>query len=379
MLPSGGGIRVLGQLLYGLASRFHLHVHQPEGACSASLPADVRKTVHPYRLWKRPGGPLRPAAPLFLILRLLSFKKVCRKAADEINSTADKALVHNCMPVAAAPILQYLTIPSVYFCYEYPRHIYEKDIIKRTNTALAEAALTPLLLLEKRIDRRSTAAATRIVTFSRYMQSRIESIYGRESSIVRPGVDSTFFHPEAKATADRLYILSVGALWPFKGHDAVIEMVSRLDSAVRPEIVIVSDREYPGYGLKLRSRAESLSVKLTIRKGITDIELRTLYQEALAVVCCQRREPYGLVPLEAMACGTPVVAIDEGGFTDNIIDGETGFLFSGSPEEGASLLMKLYEEEADTRKMGFAGRSFVARERVISNGAAELAEILESL
>jgi glycosyltransferase involved in cell wall biosynthesis len=158
-----------------------------------------------------------------------------------------------------------------------------------------------------------------------------------------------------------------------------LRILGHIPLELRPGIRIVADRQYPGYREKLLSLALSLSVTITIQNNITDRSLRELYRGARAVLCCQRMEPYGLIPLEAMACGTPVLAIQEGGFTDNIINGITGFLFPGNIERGAELLLRILSEPETANKMVSAGLLFVERERSISSGANKLAEILESL
>lgn len=379
MLPSGGGIRVLREFTEHLSRQFDLSVHVPGGGSLQPAGSSIAETVYPYPMWKRPTGFLRLAAPVFLMARLLSFQKVCRGIAEKINNSADIALVHNSMPVAAPPVLQYLTIPSVYFCFEHPRHIYESSIIKRTNTALAEYALKPLGVLEKRIDRLSAESATQVVTFSTFMQSNIERFYGRTAKIVRPGVNSKFFCPGDQLAERGRYVLSVGALWKFKGHETAIRILGHIPAHRRPELKIVADREYPGYKVKLHSLADSLSVKIAIQRSISEESLREMYRNAQAVICCQRNEPYGLVPLEAMACGTPVIAIQEGGFVDNIIQGKTGFLFSGDPEEGAELLMNILKDPGAASIIGSNGVLFTRKERTIIQGANKLGEILESL
>jgi len=358
---------------------FDLSVHVPQGGSLQPAGSSIAETVYPYPMWRRPTGFLRPAAPLFLMARLISFQKVCRVIAEKINNSADIALVHNSMPVAAPPVLQYLTIPSVYFCFEHPRHIYENSIIRRTNTALTEYALKPLGAMEKRMDRSSAGSATQIVTFSTYMQSNIERFYGRTAKIVRPGVNSKFFCPGDRPVEKGRFVLSVGALWKFKGHETVIRILGHIPARSRPELKIVADREYPGYNVKLHSLADSLSVKIVIERSISEESLRGMYRNAQAVICCQRNEPYGLVPLEAMACGTPVIAIQEGGFVDNVIQGKTGFLFSGKPEEGAELLMNILRDPEAASIMGSNGVLFTRKERTIIQGANQLGEILESL
>ncbi|MCK5036923.1 MAG: glycosyltransferase, partial [Candidatus Sabulitectum sp.] len=194
-----------------------------------------------------------------------------------------------------------------------------------------------------------------------------------------PGVNSKFFCPGDQPVERGRYVLSVGALWKFKGHETVVRILGHIPIHMRPELKIIADREYPGYSVKLHSLADSLSVKIAISRDISEMSLRKMYRKAQAVICCQRNEPYGLVPLESMACGTPVIAIQEGGFVDNITEGKTGFLFSGDPEEGAELLMNILKDSGAASIIGSNGVLFTRKERTIVQGASRLGEILESL
>jgi glycosyltransferase involved in cell wall biosynthesis len=282
------------------------------------------------------------------------------------------------MPVAASPVLNYLKVPSLYFCYEYPRHIYEKQTVRRTSSRLADIALKPLEFLEKRVDAESTRNAHRIATLSTYMQGRIKSIYGRNSDVVPAGVDTGFFSPDPGVDRDD-FVLSVGALWPFKGHETAIRILSLIPEITRPSLRITADREFPGYSEYLSRLADELSVRLIVTRGISNTELRDLYLSAQAVLCCQKLEPYGLVPLEAMACKTPVVASAEGGFIDNIIHGETGFLFDGTAESGAEMLAEVLNSRDSCNGMTQRAFDFVSRKRTLQSGIQLLIETLELL
>lgn len=380
MLPSGGGIKVTGQFASGLAEHFKLDVYRAEGGMPLAKHLKLTEKIYPYPSWKKPNGILRPVAPIFLMIRLLAFKQVCKKIAVDINNSADLALVHNTMPIAAPPIFSYLTIPSLYFCYEYPRHLYEKSIIQRASTPLVNLALKPLEILEKRTDLNSVRNTNRIATFSTYMRSRIRNIYGKDSVPIPPGVDTAFFSPDPTITREN-FVLSVGALWPFKGHETAIRILSLIPAVGRPILRITADREFPGYKRYLLDLADKLSVKVIISNGISNRELLRLYRTAKAVLCCQRKEPYGLVPLEAMACKTPVIAISEGGFTDNIIDGKTGFLFDGTAEAGAEALAKVTCSPALTEleEVTESAYKFIVSERDIKSGVRRLTCVLGNL
>lgn len=376
-LPSGGGIRVVSDMLVHLAREFEVTVHFPRGSAPLSPPRGVMSREWDFPRGVRITGLRRAAAPLVLPARLRAFDNLCADIAAKIDDSSDMALVHNSMYVAAPPLLSHLSVPSAYYCYEFPRHIYEPSIVRRTDNGLQRFLLFRLRSLERRMDRRAVADAGVIITLSSFMAGRVRDIYRRESEVVRPGVDNGLYQRMEKKRMNM--VLSVGALWPFKGHGMAIEAVSAIPKELRPSLTVVADRELPGYERKLLAAAERLEVSLRIRRGITDRRLAELYNRALAVVCCQKNEPYGLVPLEAMACGTPVVAVGEGGFLDNVRDGENGVLVDRDPLKVAEALQRVISDTGLRRRLAEGGRRFVTSERTRPAAANALARILNRL
>ncbi|MFO7625741.1 MAG: glycosyltransferase family 4 protein [Candidatus Fermentibacteraceae bacterium] len=377
MLPSGGGARLASQNIGILRGRFSWFLHDVEGSVALPVPRNVSTRRHPFPSGRRLSGVSRLFAPWLLVKRLLAFGELCSGIASEMNREGQAALVHNSMVIAAPPVLDHLSVPSVYFCYEYPRHLYEKDCVRRTGSRFGDLLLFHLEREEKRRDRASVAAACRVATFSPYMRDRLRAIYGIESTMVYPGVDSSYFTPGG-AAAGGDHLLSVGALWPFKGHDTAVHTVSLLPREIRPPLVIAADREFPGYGDKLERLAAEKGVVITIHRAVTDDVLLGLYRRALAVLCFQRNEPYGLVPLEAMACGRPVVARNSGGLADNIKNRETGLMFHDSVHEARDLVHEVIADTTLSKRLGEAGRAFVTAKRTLESCAERLADLIQS-
>ena len=118
--------------------------------------------------------------------------------------------------------------------------------------------------------------------------------------------------------------MSVGKLIPTKGHDLAIAAAGRagIEHAPRHRL----SRIQPGGGGPRCSgwRTTPASIS-TVRVGVHDEQLVELYQHALVTLYLSYAEPFGLVSIEAQACGTPVIVSDEGGLPETIIAGVTGW------------------------------------------------------
>lgn len=161
----------------------------------------------------------------------------------------------------------------------------------------------------------------RYLAISQYVARRIGRYYNRRSTVVFPPVDTTFYHPGEPAA--RSGCLVVSALVPYKRVEIA---VAACQMAGEPLTVVGSGPE--------AGRLQQLAGAGTRFLGWrTDEEIRALYRTARAVLL-PGEEDFGIVPVEAMACGTPVIALAAGGALETVVDGVTGRLV-GSPEAGA--------------------------------------------
>jgi D-inositol-3-phosphate glycosyltransferase len=160
--------------------------------------------------------------------------------------------------------------------------------------------------------------------------------------ILAPGVDHAFFGPGSRAGArravgidpDRPMVLYVGRIQALKGLDIAVEAVADLPG--RPLLVVVGGPSGPEGELYLsgiRKRAESLGIEDRIRWVTPQPHerLASYYRAASVVLVPSQSESFGLVALEAAACGAPVVATAVGGLYSVVVDGVTGFLSERSP------------------------------------------------
>ena len=178
---------------------------------------------------------------------------------------------------------------------------------------LPSAAMRPVMARLARWDRDTAGRADRYVAISHYVAGRIRRYYNREASVVYPPVDTDFFHPD-DAPPER-FALVVSALVPYKRIDVAIE-ACRL---ARVPLKIVGD----GPERQRLERAASSSIEFLGR--LSNDQVRSLYRRA-AVTLLPGEEDFGIAPLEAQACGRPVVALARGGTTETVVSGMTGTL-----------------------------------------------------
>ncbi len=246
-----------------------------------------------------------------------------------------------------------------------------------------------------RIEAERTIArnADHIVVASEHEKHLLGALYGAEASrvaVVPCGVDLDLFAPMDKEEARRRLrlrdgeriILFVGRIEPLKGIDILISAAAQLHDDENFNVLIVGgDARAESEIAQLKSLAARLGVDHHISfVGAVEHEKLPLYYNAADVcVVPSYYESFGLVAIESMACGTPVVASRVGGLTSTISDGETGYLIPWRcPEPFAERLELLLDNDELRASFGQAAREAVQRFRW-SNVADAVAALYESL
>jgi glycosyltransferase involved in cell wall biosynthesis len=178
---------------------------------------------------------------------------------------------------------------------------------------LGSALMRPVMARMARWDRDTADRADRYVAISHYVAGRIRRYYNREAIVVYPPVDTEFFHPDDTLAARQALVVS--ALVPYKRVDIAID-ACRLAGV---PLTIVGD----GPDRARLERAGGADVRFLGR--LTNEEIRDLYRRS-AVTLLPGEEDFGIVPLEAQACGRPVVALGRGGALETVVPGVTGTL-----------------------------------------------------
>ena len=182
---------------------------------------------------------------------------------------------------------------------------------------LPSAVMRPVMARMARWDRDTADRADRYLAISHYVAGRIDRYYNRRATVVYPPVDTAFFHPDASPTDG--YGLVVSALVPYKRVEVAIDACA---IAGIPLKVVGDGPERAALERRAAGKVEFLG-------HVSNDDVRTLYRRA-AVVLLPGEEDFGIVPLEAQACGRPVVALGRGGAVETVVHEETGLLVDGA-------------------------------------------------
>lgn len=154
---------------------------------------------------------------------------------------------------------------------------------------------------------------------SKTVQQRIIQNYHRSSQIIYPGVNTNFFKPGPKTTKEK-YFLIVSRLVRHKRIDLAIQACHKLNL----KLIIVGQGRDKQKLIDIKNKLHNENIVFLGK--IKAKKLLQIYQNCQALICPQI-EDFGLAPLEAQACGKPVIAFKKGGITETVINQKTGIFF----------------------------------------------------
>ena len=284
----------------------------------------------------------------------------CAEVARLVGSGGyDVLLSHPCRFVYAPPLARLMPgLPRLLYLQEPNRFLYEalpdlpwlpavagSSRARRTRRALELPGLRRLAFAE----RENAAAFGRILVNSLFSRESVARAYGLDASVCSLGVDTDIFSPDGSPR--ERFVLGVGGIAPTKRVDVAIEVCGRAGLPLVWAGVFSDAVEER----RLRALASEGGMSVDWRVGASQEEVVRLYRTCLALLATARLEPFGYTPVEAAACGTPVVAVAEGGFRETVEHGETGFL-AGEAEGLGFGLRLLADDPALARRLGEAGR-----------------------
>ncbi|MDY7080485.1 MAG: glycosyltransferase family 4 protein [Chloroflexota bacterium] len=385
-LPSGGAMRSAYEMAHRLSERHAIDLYSLSTAAHEFL--DLCSFVEESHIWPfspghlfgSPFGRLNQAVRLRDLARL---ERLGREIATAIDRKQyDVVFIHPCMFTQSPSLLSYLRTPSVYYCQESLRQIYEPPIPRPYNGDPGWRQILnrvdPLRWLYykqlTRVDYRNARSAMLLLANSEFSRQSIRQAYGVDARTDYLGVDTDRFYPLGLQRGD--WVFSAGALIPIKGFDFIVKALGTIAPELRPTLVIAANFEAAQERTYLQQLADEQGVSLDIRTPVQPDDMARLYNTACFTVYAPVREPLGLVPLESQACGTPVVGVREGGVAETVRDGETGLLTDRDPGAFGQAVVRLLQDTQERNRLGSAGPGNIAARWTWERHVRELEEYM---
>lgn len=266
---------------------------------------DARRGEHYQESWLA-RTPLRRSKALALPLMPLAWRTLSRQSYDVVISSSH-AFAHT-VRLGSSEHTRYLS-----YVHSPARYLWSPDFDARGSNGLLAGPRKLLQAADVRLSQHVHGYAVN----SREVQARVRRFWGRDSRVINPPVDVDYF-AAGDTPQPRDYLLGVGRWITYKNFDLIIAIA---DAAGLPVVIAGSGPEEAN----LRKAAERANVPVTFEVRPARERLRELYRGALALIF-PAHEDFGIIPVEAMACGTPVLGLRRGGLLETVVDGETGFL-----------------------------------------------------
>jgi D-inositol-3-phosphate glycosyltransferase len=369
-----GGMNVYVRELARELGRRGLHVDVFTRLQNPTIPRISRTIGETVRVIHLPAGPQAPYNKNLIHDHLPEFVAGVRAFAEAQEIRYDVLHSHYWLSgLAAEPLRAAWGAPIVHMYHTLARL---KNLVAQT-----PGELEPLLRAECEAD--VMRFADRIVAATTIEREQMASLYGADSgkvAVIPPGVDLSLFRPlpcsEARASIglppDHSMVLFVGRIQPIKGLDLLIRAMAlllRRNPGLRDQtsLVVIGGHGDPDADEEMR-RLNTLRDDLGVGDLVTFLGSRdqdTLvdyYNAATTVVVPSYYESFGMVALEAMACGTPVIATDVGGLSLNVADGYNGYLIeSGDVDALAYKIGLLITQDELRRHLGVQARRWAER------------------
>jgi glycosyltransferase involved in cell wall biosynthesis len=210
--------------------------------------------------------------------------------------------------------------PNIWYCYTPVRAFYDLyDTFLGRQDFVTRQFFRIWTFFHRIADERSITHIDRIIAISHNVQDRISCYHHRKSGLIYPPVDTSRFRCDEYGD----FWLSVNRLYPEKRIELQVEAFRKIPDE---HLVIVGGYAMGDHAALYAEKIENnLPSNVTLRGEVREEELLDLYAKCRGHICTALDEDYGLTPLEAMASGKPVVAVNEGGYRETVTD-DTGIL-----------------------------------------------------
>ncbi|HXH26333.1 MAG TPA: glycosyltransferase [Candidatus Acidoferrum sp.] len=278
---------------------------------------------------------LRWRHQLFPLLRAAAFRKLDLSAYDVVISSASaEAKAVQVRPDAVH--ICYCHTPTRYYWSHYEE--YKKHPGFGILNPLARLALPLFVRKMRRLDLQAVAGVDYFIANSHEVQERIEKYYHRESTVIFPPVGTKRLKPAASTKKEDFYLI-VGRQIPYKRVDLAIAACNKLGR----RLTVIGKGSEHGKLVKLAGPS------VEFLTGITDVQKIAYFQKAKAFIF-PSLEDFGIVPVEAMAAGTPVIAYQLGGAADTVKPGVSGLFFQEQTVEAVAEAIQQFEAQTFDRQ-----------------------------
>jgi len=251
--------------------------------------------------------------------------------------------------------------PNLYYCLTPTRSFYDqREAILRRLSIRDRTLAMAWMAFHRRFDQRAVGHCDRVVAISEVVRRRIRRYYRLDADVIYPPVATARFRFEEIGD----YWLSVGRMYPEKRVELQLDIFRRLP---REKLVIVG-------GYSRGDRADRYLATLHRPPNVTFLgeipveRLSDLYARCRGLLTTAVDEDFGITPVEAMASGKCVLATDEGGYRETVVDGETGFLLPPRADPFVDRIRSLDDgtlramrARCEARARDFDESAFVAR------------------
>jgi glycosyltransferase involved in cell wall biosynthesis len=269
------------------------------------------------------------------LLPLMPFEAGWRVADADLVVSLSHAVAKSAKPPAGVPHVCYCFTPMRYAWHMKDAYFRKTGLFGHLKAKAVDALLSRI----RNWDRRTADRVTHFVAISNTVRDRIRDCYGRNAAVIYPPVDTEFYTPSGEARED--FYLVVSALAPYKRFDLAIDACTKLG---RKLVVIGSGQ----HAAKLKATA---GPNVSFLGWQSDAVIRDHLRRARALLF-PGEEDFGIVPLEAHACGCPVIGFARGGLTETVkpLGGAaepTGVFFTEQTTDAACAAIEQFERAAD--------------------------------
>ncbi len=338
-------------------------VKQPDGILS--------ENVYVYGRWIPPNV-LGVATALMSTMRMIY---LAYKVIRTHHRSADVVVV-DVLPTSLPILLTWMSSAGILFYCHFPDKLLLRNnrggILKKMYRRILDAVeestmgLSDTLVVNSRFTLGAVEEHFPVLSRKRKEETRSQRLEPIE--VLHPALDtSNLVQANNEHKTCQSPIVSLNRFERKKNIGLLIEAyayMAKTNSNALPPLVIAGgydtqNAENVEYRGELGTLGKKLGVPVDFRLDISDAERATLFQTALCVVYTPDKEHFGIVPLEAMFAGTPVLAVNSGGPLETVRDGDTGFLREPTPEAFGDALLSLISDPSRATQMGQKGRKHV--------------------